>query len=82
VPHDRRGGSPGAPDLTHVGKAHDAKWLHDWISAPDEIDAGANMPGFGQFLTADQMTALVKYLPRGSSQAFRRRRRPSTPRRR
>ena len=44
-------GSPGAPDLTHIGKAHDAKWLHDWISAPDEIDAGANMPGFRDFLT-------------------------------
>ncbi len=24
-------GSPGAPDLTHVGKAHDPQWLHDWI---------------------------------------------------
>jgi ubiquinol-cytochrome c reductase cytochrome b subunit len=55
-------GSPGAPDLTHVGKAHDPQWLHDWISAPDEIDAGANMPGFGQFLSAEQMSALVKYL--------------------
>jgi mono/diheme cytochrome c family protein len=55
-------GSPGAPDLTHVGKAHDAQWLHDWISAPDEIDAGANMPGFRDFLSAPQMTALVKYL--------------------
>ena len=44
-------GSPGAPDLTHAGSTHDAKWLHDWISAPDEIDAGANMPGFGAFLT-------------------------------
>jgi len=55
-------GSPGAPDLTHAGRAHDAKWLHDWISAPDEIDAGANMPGFGSFLTEEQMAALVKYL--------------------
>ena len=55
-------GSPGAPDLTHIGKAHDAQWLQDWISAPDEIDACANMPGFGQFLTAEQMGALVKYL--------------------
>ena len=55
-------GSAGAPDLTHVGKAHDAQWLHDWISAPDEIDAGANMPGFGAFLSEEQMSALVKYL--------------------
>jgi ubiquinol-cytochrome c reductase cytochrome b subunit len=55
-------GSAGAPDLTHAGKDRDAKWLHDWISAPDEIDAGANMPGFRDFLTAEQMAALVKYL--------------------
>ena len=55
-------GSPGAPDLTHIGARHDAKWLHDWISAPDEIDAGANMPGFRDFLSEDQMNALVKYL--------------------
>ena len=55
-------GSAGAPDLTHVGKAHDAQWLHDWISAPDEIDAGANMPGFREFLSQPQMAALVKYL--------------------
>jgi ubiquinol-cytochrome c reductase cytochrome b subunit len=55
-------GSPGAPDLTHVGKAHDAQWLRDWIAAPDEIDAGANMPGFRDFLSEAQMRALVKYL--------------------
>jgi ubiquinol-cytochrome c reductase cytochrome b subunit len=55
-------GSPGAPDLTHVGAQRDAKWLHDWISAPDEIDAGANMPGFRDFLSEEQMSALVKYL--------------------
>jgi len=55
-------GSPGAPDLTNAGRTRDAKWLHDWISAPDEIDAGANMPGFGAFLSEEQMAALVKYL--------------------
>jgi cbb3-type cytochrome oxidase cytochrome c subunit len=55
-------GSPGAPDLTHIGAHRDAKWLKDWISAPDEIDAGANMPGFGAFLSADEMTAVVNYL--------------------
>jgi ubiquinol-cytochrome c reductase cytochrome b subunit len=55
-------GSAGAPDLTHVGATRDAKWLHDWISAPDEIDAGANMPGFGTFLKPEEMKALVDYL--------------------
>ena len=47
-------GSAGAPDLTNAGRERDAKWLHDWISAPDEIDAGANMPGFGSFLTGSR----------------------------
>ena len=55
-------GSAGAPDLTNAGRTRDAKWLHEWISAPDEIDAGANMPGFGSFLTEPQMAALVNYL--------------------
>ena len=55
-------GSAGAPDLTNAGRTRDAKWLHEWISAPDEIDAGANMPGFGSFLTEPQMAAVVKYL--------------------
>jgi mono/diheme cytochrome c family protein len=55
-------GSPGAPDLSHVGANPEAQWLHDWISAPDEIDAGANMPGFGAFLSEEDMAALVKYL--------------------
>ena len=55
-------GSAGAPDLTNAGRTRDAKWLHEWISAPDEIDAGANMPGFGAFLSKDEMRALVNYL--------------------
>jgi ubiquinol-cytochrome c reductase cytochrome b subunit len=55
-------GSPGAPDLTHAGRERDAKWLKEWITAPDEVDPGANMPAFGNFLTAEQMDALVKYL--------------------
>jgi len=55
-------GSPGAPDLTHAGKSHDAQWLKDWVTAPDEVDPGANMPAFGAFLTPEQMNAVVKYL--------------------
>jgi mono/diheme cytochrome c family protein len=55
-------GSPGAPDLTHAGAMHNATWLKDWISTPDEVDPGANMPGFRDFLTEPQMTALVNYL--------------------
>jgi ubiquinol-cytochrome c reductase cytochrome b subunit len=55
-------GSPGAPDLTHAGASRDAQWLKDWISAPDEIDAGANMPGFANFLSEPEMSALVNYL--------------------
>jgi ubiquinol-cytochrome c reductase cytochrome b subunit len=55
-------GSPGAPDLTHVGAKHDPQWLKDWIAAPDEIDPAANMPGFGTVLSDSQMRALVQYL--------------------
>jgi cbb3-type cytochrome oxidase cytochrome c subunit len=55
-------GSPGAPDLTTIDAKHDAQWLKDWITAPDEVDPAANMPGFGMVLTADQMRALVKHL--------------------
>jgi len=58
---DGEGGS-NAPDLTHIGRERDAQWLRDWISSPEEVDPAANMPGFGAFLTEDQMRALVTYL--------------------
>ena len=57
-------GSPGAPDLTNIGAKHDAQWLKDWITAPDEVDPAANMPAFGSALTTEQMAVLVRYLAR------------------
>ena len=34
----------------------------DWITNPEEVDPFANMPAFGDTLTAEEMTALVDYL--------------------
>jgi ubiquinol-cytochrome c reductase cytochrome b subunit len=55
-------GSSGAPDLTYAGRERDAQWLHDWISAPEEVDPAANMPAFGGTLSDEEMAALVRYL--------------------
>jgi len=55
------GGSAG-PDLTHEGAKHDAKWLKEWISDPSTVDPAANMPPFGDRLSADELTHLANYL--------------------
>ena len=55
-------GSAGAPDLSRAGQMRDAKWLREWITAPEEVDPFANMPAFGGTLSDEQMTALVNYL--------------------
>ena len=58
---DGEGGS-SAPDLSHVGSAHDAKWLREWITEPEAVDPFATMPPFGAVLSDVQMTAIVNYL--------------------
>ena len=55
------GGSAG-PDLTHEGAKHDAKWLKEWITDPSTVDPAANMPPFGDRLSADELTHLANYL--------------------
>jgi mono/diheme cytochrome c family protein len=55
-------GGMAGPDLTHEGTKHDAKWLKEWISDPSVVDAGANMPPFGDRLSADELTQLSNYL--------------------
>ena len=50
------------PDLSHIGSRHEAAWLHDWITQPDAVDPVANMPAFGEVLSAKEMTAIVNYL--------------------
>ena len=58
---DGEGGS-SAPDLSHVGSTRDAKWLREWITAPETVDPFATMPAFGGDLSDVQMTAIVNYL--------------------
>ena len=55
-------GSSIGPDLTRIGAQRDAQYLHDWITQPDAVDPLANMPAFGEVLTPDEMTVVVKYL--------------------
>jgi cbb3-type cytochrome oxidase cytochrome c subunit len=58
---DGEGGSVG-PDLSRIGSRHDAQWLKDWITQPDAVDPVANMPAFGEVLSANEMTVIVNYL--------------------
>jgi len=55
-------GAASAPDLSKVGARHDATWLRRWITNPETVDPLANMPGFGDILSPDEMSALVAYL--------------------
>ena len=45
-----------------VGANRDRTWLRNWITNSEEVDLFANMPAFGDTLTAEEMTALVDYL--------------------
>jgi ubiquinol-cytochrome c reductase cytochrome b subunit len=58
---DGEGGS-AAPDLSHEGTKHDAMWLKDWITDPETVDPGANMPPFGERLSDEQLTTIAGYL--------------------
>jgi len=58
---DGEGGTE-APDLSHVGSRHDAKWLRDWITDPASVQFDATMPPFGDRLNEEEMTAIVNAL--------------------
>jgi len=55
------GGTEG-PDLTHEGTKHDAATLRRWIEDPEQVDPDADMPSFGDRLTAEQLDAISAYL--------------------
>ena len=55
------GGTDG-PDLTHEGTKHDAATLRRWIEDPEQVDPDADMPAFGDRLTAAQLDAIAEYL--------------------
>lgn len=58
---DEDGGKDG-PDLTHVGRTHDAPALRRWIADPESVDVAAEMPAFGSRLTPEQLDAIAGYL--------------------
>jgi ubiquinol-cytochrome c reductase cytochrome b subunit len=55
------GGTDG-PDLTHEGTKHDVATLRRWIEDPEQVDPDADMPAFGDRLTAAQLDAIAGYL--------------------
>jgi len=55
-------GFADGPELTHVGREHDAAWLRTWINDPYDLDPDAEMPAFGDRLDEEEMTAIVNYL--------------------
>lgn len=55
------GGTDG-PDLTHEGTKHDAPTLRRWIEDPEQVDPDADMPAFGDRLSAAQLDAIAEYL--------------------
>jgi ubiquinol-cytochrome c reductase cytochrome b subunit len=55
------GGTEG-PDLTHEGSKHDQATLRKWIYDPEEVDPDADMPSFGDRLTAEQLDTIASYL--------------------
>jgi ubiquinol-cytochrome c reductase cytochrome b subunit len=55
------GGTDG-PDLTHEGTKHDAATLRRWIEDPEQVDPDADMPAFGDRLSAAQLDAIAQYL--------------------
>ena len=66
----RDGGDEG-PDLSNIGQTKDAATLRQWIADPEAVDPDAEMPAFGTRLTPGEMTALVEWLGRPRSPAFR-----------
>jgi ubiquinol-cytochrome c reductase cytochrome b subunit len=58
---DGDGGKDG-PDLSHEGAKHDAATLRRWIEDPELVDPDAEMPSFGDRLTAAQLDAVSTYL--------------------
>jgi ubiquinol-cytochrome c reductase cytochrome b subunit len=55
------GGKDG-PDLTYEGRKHDAATLRRWIVDPELVDPDADMPSFGDRLSAAQLDAISTYL--------------------
>jgi mono/diheme cytochrome c family protein len=58
---DGDGGKDG-PELSHAGEKSDAAKLRTWIEDPEAIDPDADMPKFGNRLSAQQLQAISEFL--------------------
>jgi ubiquinol-cytochrome c reductase cytochrome b subunit len=59
---DGDGDASEGGDISTVGRKRDARWLQQWIADPTAVDPDAEMPAFGDRLTAEEMAAIVNYL--------------------
>jgi ubiquinol-cytochrome c reductase cytochrome b subunit len=55
-------GVKNGPDLTRIGEKRDAKWLESWIADPEAVDENADMPGFADRLSPDELAAVAAFL--------------------
>jgi cbb3-type cytochrome oxidase cytochrome c subunit len=60
---DGDGGTEG-PNLSLVGRKHDADWISTWVADPLAVDPDAEMPAFAETLTAQQIRTVAEYLAR------------------
>ncbi|HET7216972.1 MAG TPA: cytochrome b N-terminal domain-containing protein [Vicinamibacterales bacterium] len=58
---DGDGGKDG-PELSKAGEKHDVPTLKTWITDPEAVDPDAEMPSFGNRLSAEQLEAIATYL--------------------
>lgn len=58
---DGDGGTEG-PDLSRVGREHDAAWLKRWIACPEAVKPDAEMPAFEGKLTPAEIAAVSAFL--------------------
>jgi ubiquinol-cytochrome c reductase cytochrome b subunit len=55
------GGKDG-PELTRAGEKHGLDELKVWITDPESVNPDADMPSFGDRLSAEQLHAIASYL--------------------
>jgi ubiquinol-cytochrome c reductase cytochrome b subunit len=58
---DGDGGKDG-PELSKAGSKHDLPTLKTWIEDPEAVNPLADMPAFGDRLSAEQLDAIASYL--------------------
>lgn len=61
------GGPPGVgsskgPDLSHIGKRHNAEWITKYVRDPKSQDPNSNMPALGDKMREEELQKLTDYL--------------------